>query len=99
MIVDFIVGLTIASILLILLWSVKGVMLTPISSGKNTLLSIDLNVSGKEPMLEQTIKGIIWLRENGTLKAKVHINTQNADTAAKHIARCYADMYDFITLL
>ena len=99
MIVDFIVGLTIASILLILLWSVKGVLLTPISSGENTLICIDLSVSGKEPMLEQTIKGIIWLRENGTLKAKVHINTQNADTAAKHIARCYADMYDYITLL
>lgn len=99
MIVDFIVGLTIASILLILLWSVKGVLLTPISSGENTLISIDLSVSGKEPMLEQTIKGIIWLRENGTLKAKVHINTQNADTAAKHIARCYADMYDYIILL
>lgn len=99
MIVDFIVGLTIALILLILLWSVKGVLLTPISCGENTLISIDLSVSGKEPMLEQTIKGIIWLRENGTLKAKVHINTQNADTAAKHIARCYADMYDFITLL
>lgn len=96
--VEFLVGLAIALILFILLWSIKGLLLTPISGGKSTRLSVDLSLSGSEPKLEQTLKGIIWLRENGTLKANVRINTVNTDTATLHIARAYADKYGFITL-
>lgn len=48
MLVDFIVGLAIATILLIMLWALKGLLLTPITSGENTNISIELQVIGAE---------------------------------------------------
>ncbi len=98
MLVDFIVGLAIAAILLIMLWSLKGLLLTPITSGENTRISIEFSVRGSEPKLEQTIKGFVWLRDNGTLKANLRIDTHDADAAAKHIAEAYAEKYGYITL-
>ena len=98
MLVDFIVGLAIATILLIMLWALKGLLLTPITSGDNTRINIELQVMGTEPKLEQTIKGFVWLRDNGTLKANLRIDTRNADAAAKHIAEAYAEKYGYITL-
>lgn len=98
MLVDFIVGLAIAAILLIMLWALKGLLLTPISSGENTCISIELRVRDSEPKLEQTIKGFVWLRDNGTLKANLCIDTHDADAAAKHIAEAYAEKYGYITL-
>lgn len=98
MLVDFMVGLAIATILLIMLWALKGLLLTPITSGENTDISIELRVADSEPKLEQTIKGFVWLRDNGTLKANLRIDTSNADAAAKHIAEAYAEKYGYITL-
>lgn len=98
MLVDFIVGLAIATILLIMLWALKGLLLTPITSGENTRISIELQVTGTEPKLEQTIKGFVWLHDNGTLKANVRIDARNADASAKHIAEAYAEKYGYITL-
>ena len=98
MLVDFIVGLAIATILLIMLWALKGLLLTPIVSGENTDISIELRVTGGEPKLEQTIKGFVWLRDNGTLRANLRIDTQHADVSAKHIAETYAEKYAYITL-
>lgn len=97
MAVNFIVGFAIAAILLIFLWSIKGLLLTPISGGKNTQISVDLVVIGSEPKLEQSLRGIVWLRENGTLKANIRINAESTDAATRHIARTYADKYGFIT--
>lgn len=97
MAVDFIVGLAIAAVLFLFLWSIKGLLLTPVSSGKNTRVSVGITVIGSEPKLEQTLRGIIWLRENGTLKANVCINAVKTDAATRHIAKTYADKYGFIT--
>lgn len=98
MLVDFIVGLAIAAILFIMFWALKGLLLTPIMSGDNTHISVELTVTESEPKLEQTIKGFVWLRENGTLRANLRINAQNADAATKHVAQAYADKYGYITL-
>ena len=98
MLVDFIVGLSLAAILLIMLWALKGLLLTPITSGENTSISIELTVCDSEPKLEQTIKGFVWLRDNGTLKANLYIDTHDADAATAHIAEAYAEKYGYITL-
>ena len=98
MLVDFIVGLSLAAVLLIMLWALKGLLLTPITSGENTSISIELTVRDSEPKLEQTIKGFVWLRDNGTLRANLRIDACNADSAAKHIAESYAEKYGYITL-
>lgn len=95
---NFVVGLAIASIIILLLWTLKGLLLTPVSKGKSTRIGLVIDVEGSEPKLEQTLKGLVWLRENGTLKTDIHLNVSNADELTLHIARTYADNYSYITL-
>ena len=95
---NFVVGLAIAVIILLLLWSIKGLLLTPVSRGKSTDITITLRIAGSEPELEHTLKGLVWLRDNGTLKADIIIDLLNSDDITGHIARTYAENYSYITL-
>ncbi len=93
MTLNFAVGFAVAAILLLAVWALKGVLLTPVRSGDNTDISIDLRVSGAEPALEQTLRGLLWLRENGTLKADIRIAAHKPDELTRHIARHYEAEY------
>lgn len=95
---NFVVGFAVASIIILLLWTLKGLLLTPVSRGKSTHIGLVIDIDGIEPKLEQTLKGLVWLRENGTLKTDIHLNLSNTDELTLHIARAYADNYSYITL-
>lgn len=95
---NFVVGLAIASIIILLLWTIKGLLLTPVSRGRSTHIGLVIDVDGSEPKLEQTLKGLVWLRENGTLKTDIHLNVSSTDELTLHIARIYAANYSYITL-
>ncbi len=93
MTLNFAVGFVIAAMLLLIIWALKGVLLTPVRTGDNTEIVIGLNLHGHEPALEQTLRGLLWLRENGTLKANIRIMAHGSDEETRHIARHYEAEY------
>ena len=93
MTLNFAVGFVIAAILLLIIWALKGVLLTPVRTGDSTDIVIDLLLHGDEPALEQTLRGLLWLRENGTLKANIRIIAHEPDEETRHIARHYEVEY------
>ena len=93
MTLNFAVGFVIAAILMLIIWALKGVLLTPVKTGDSTDMEIELRLRGPEPALEQTLRGLLWLRENGTLKANIHIIARETDEVTRHIARHYEDEY------
>ena len=93
MTLNFAVGFVIAAMLLLIIWALKGVLLTPVRTGDNTEIVIGLNLHGHEPALEQTLRGLLWLRENGTLKANIRIIAHEPDEETRHIARHYEAEY------
>lgn len=93
MTLNFAVGFVIAAILLLIIWALKGVLLTPVKTGDSTDMEIELRLRGPEPALEQTLRGLLWLRENGTLKANIRIIACETDEVTRHIARHYEDEY------
>ena len=93
MTLNFAVGFVIAAMLLLIIWALKGVLLTPVRTGDNTEIVIGLNLHGHEPALEQTLRGLLWLRENGTLKANIRIIAHEPDEVTRHIARHYEAEY------
>lgn len=96
MTLNFAVGFVIAAMLLLIIWALKGVLLTPVRTGDNTEIVIGLNLHGHEPALEQTLRGLLWLRENGTLKANIRIIAHEPDEETRHIARHYEAEYRYI---
>ena len=85
------VGFAAAAVLWLIIWSVKGLLLTPVKLGRSTKASVLLTVSGAEPMLEYTLRSLVWLRENGTLKAEI-----DTDDETRSILRRFEAQYRFV---
>lgn len=96
MTLNFAVGFAIAAILMLVIWALKGMLLTPVKTGESTDMEILLGLNGSEPNLEQTLRGLLWLRENGTLKANIRISANAPDELTRHVAQQYEAEYRFI---
>lgn len=86
-------GFAAAAVLWLIIWSVKGLLLTPVRLGKNTDARIILSINGAEPAIEYTLRSLIWLRENGTLKAGILISAHAPDELTRSIARRFQMQY------
>lgn len=87
------VGFAAAAVLWLIIWSVKGLLLTPVRLGRNTDADIVLHICGAEPTIEYTLRSLMWLRENGTLRADITINANGIDDETRSILRCFAAQY------
>ena len=58
----------------------------PLKKGKNTNIIILVRVAGHEPVLEQTVKGLGWLRANGTLPGNIRIVDDGMDQETEKLS-------------
>jgi hypothetical protein len=79
-----------ASVIILLLWGLRGFLLMPMKLGKHTVLTVKLRVKGPEPRLEEMLDGIIWLRENGTLPADIVLEDAGMDEETREMAKLAA---------
>ena len=87
------VGFAAAAVLWLIIWSVKGLLLTPVRLGRSTDAELILRIHGAEPTIEYTLRSLIWLRESGTLRADIAIKTENIDEETCSVLRCFAAQY------
>ncbi len=92
----FAAGFAAAAVLWLIMWGLKGLLLTPVKLGKNTNALITLRVNGTEPALEYTLRSLIWLRENGTLKANVEIIAIAPDDTTRSVAKKFRSQYRYV---
>ncbi|NCB50801.1 MAG: hypothetical protein EOM54_02795 [Clostridia bacterium] len=90
MFVKILISALIAAAIIVGLWALRGFLLMPMKLGKNSSLTVKLRVDGPDPRLEQTLDGILWLRENGTLPADIVIEDCGMDTETREVARIAA---------
>ncbi|HBD86882.1 MAG TPA: hypothetical protein DC001_05590 [Clostridiales bacterium] len=88
----------IAAVIILMLWGLRGLMLAPLKRGRHTLLTLTLRVTGPEPRLEETLDGVLWLRENGNLPADIIIEDAGMDEETRQVARLAARNRDCISL-
>ncbi|MCM1149856.1 MAG: hypothetical protein NC319_07210 [Butyricicoccus sp.] len=75
-----------AAALMLLLWLLRGVMLTPVRAGANERLSVVITVTGSAPELENTVDALLWLRQNGTLRAQVLVRDAGMEQETRRAA-------------
>jgi hypothetical protein len=86
MIIDIFMAVVISAAIILLLWLLRGVMLTPVKKGKNQKLTVTLRVTGPSPELESTVDGLLWLIRNGTLPAEIIIEDAGMDSETRQAA-------------
>ncbi len=87
------VGFAAAAVLWLIIWSVKGLLLTPVRLGSSTDAELVLRIRGAEPVTEYTLRSLIWLRESGTLRVDIIIKTENIDDETRSVLRRFAAQY------
>ena len=97
MLVNYIVGFAILLCLIALYWTLRGLVLSPVKGGENANLTVQLDIKGETHELEHILKGLIWLRDNGTLKADIAINAVLPDTNTRLVALAFSKDYHFIS--
>ena len=96
---NFVIAFIAAVLLLLIIWSLKGVLLLPVRQGTNTSVCMLVSVHGSDDSLEHTLDGLVWLRENGTLSGEIIIELIDCDDATRHMAERYAETRAKIRIL
>ena len=88
-----------AALVVLLIWKLRGLMLTPMRTGQGTELTVRLDVYGPDTSLEGAVAAIKWLRENGTLPCNIEIRDLGMDDATRAVARSLAGDDEYICFL
>ena len=99
MLVTIFISLAIVAALLILLWFLRGVMLTPVHIGKGEDICVVITVEAAAPELEQTVDALLWLIENGTLPACIRIVDAGMDEETRQIAKLLEKRFMRVTFI
>lgn len=83
-------ALVIAAALAVLLWLLRGVMLTPVRKGENQAITLVLRVTGRAKELEHTVDGLVWLIQNGTIPAELILLDDGMDEETRNAAELLA---------
>lgn len=97
MLVKYIVVIAILLIGSSVCWLLHGILYSPVKAGENTKMSIRLEVDGASCDLEHTLRGLKWLRDNGTLKADIVVILNNPDEITKNVAMAFSKDYHYIS--
>ena len=64
---EIVVGALAAWGLLMLIWTLAGVLLLPVSRNSDTAMTVMLRCRGNARWLERQLRGLVWLRDSGLL--------------------------------
>lgn len=79
-------ALSAAIAVVLLAWRLRGVMLMPLYLGEHEKLTLVLTVSGPAPTLERTVDGLMWLRQNGTIRGQIMVRDAGMDEETRRAA-------------
>lgn len=80
---DFVIGALAAWGGLMLVWTLLGVVLLPLSRRKDIRLTVILRGQGDAPRMEQYLKGLKWLRDMGLVWWEIAILSDDLSPEAK----------------
>lgn len=88
---EILVGALAAWGLLMLIWTIAGILLLPLGRQRDSALTVVLRCSGEAAWLERQVRGLLWLRDTGILWWNLLIldvdMSEDARQRACHLAR------------
>ncbi len=96
---SLVLALVFSAAIIILMWSVKGLLLRPVKGGKNVGIKVLITVDGHAPSLEHTAAGLKWLRSSGWMRHDVLIVDRGMDPETFKIADRLSASEDFVLLM
>ncbi len=87
---DVLGAAAVAALVILLVWTLRGLMLTPVRTGADTRIRVTLSVRGADAMLEGAVGALLWLDANGTLPCEIAIRDLGMDEETARVAEALA---------
>ena len=79
-------------------WAIYGALRTPVRCGRGCGVSMVVTAAGSAEGLEQTLKGLVWLEQNGIVVARILIVDCGLDEEGLTLSRLLAKKYANIVI-
>lgn len=96
---EIVIGTLAAWGLLMLVWTLAGVLLLPLSRNRDSAMTVVLRCRGDARWLERQVRGLIWLRDSGFLWWDILILDLNMESDAKERATQLVQKQDHVVLM
>lgn len=96
---EIMIGALAAWGLLMLVWTLAGVLLLPLSRNRDSAMTVVLRCRGDARWLERQLRGLIWLRDSGFLWWDILVLDMDMETDAKERAMQLAQKQDHVVLM
>lgn len=90
MVKEILISFCICAALLTFTWYLKSLMLKPLKLGGDVCIRVSVCAKCGAAELENTVKTLLWLSENGTIPAKIEIVDMGMDEDMQMVARALA---------
>jgi len=92
------IAVSAAAIIFGVVWSLYGSLRTPVRCGRGCGISTVVTAKGCAEGLEQTLKGLVWLEENGIVVAQILIVDCGLDADGLILVRLLAKKHANISI-
>ncbi len=96
---EIMIGALAAWGLLMLVWTLAGVLLLPLSRNRDSAMTVVLRCRGDARWLERQLRGLIWLRDSGFLWWDILVLDMNMETDARERAVQLAQKQDHVVFM
>lgn len=87
-----------AAVLFGVIWTVYGSLRTPVRPGRGTQVHTVVTATGRAEGLEQSLRGLIWLTENGFVVTRILLVDRGMDEEGLTLARLLTKKYANIVI-
>ncbi|MBR6521701.1 MAG: hypothetical protein IKT47_03450 [Oscillospiraceae bacterium] len=77
--VKIIAVLMLAAVAMLVFWLLYGIIICPVKPGRGERLEAVLRVKGSAPCLENTLRGLMWLRGSGRVDMAIVVVDEGMD--------------------
>lgn len=96
---ELVVGILAAWGLLMLVWTLMGALLLPLGRRKDIRLTVLIRGKDQAPLLEQYLKGVLWLRNMGMIWWDILILDDHLDQEAVERAAELAEKEQYVSVV
>ena len=87
-----------AAVIFSVIWTVYGTLRTPVRTVRGTGVHTVISVRGSAEGLEQTLRGLVWLQQNGTVVGRIAIVDCGLDEEGRVLSRLAVKKYGNIVI-
>ena len=97
--VKIIAVLMLAAVAMLVFWLLYGIIICPVKPGRGERLEAVLRVKGSAPCIENTLRGLMWLRGSGRVDMAIVVVDEGMDADTRQTAELLCGKENNVVLI